>query len=177
MVIRGRSRPKRHLIPKQIEEHGLTEEQFPIQDETLLKIADSYTREAGVRNLERELSSTIRSVAVKVATDTPLPETIAAENLDEILGPVQFYPETAERTEIPGVATGLAWTPTGGEILFIEATSMMGKGRLILSGHLGDVMKESAQAASARTAPRRASPWSRPWSPSSRAAACGTTSP
>ena len=138
---------KRHLIPKQIEEHGLVEDQFPIEDDTILKIADSYTREAGVRNLERELSSTIRSVAVKVATDTPLTGTITATDLDAILGPEQFYPETAERTEIPGVATGLAWTPTGGEILFIEATRMMGKGRLILSGHLGDVMKESAQAA------------------------------
>ena len=138
---------KRHLIPKQVEEHGLSDEQFPVQDDAVLTIIDSYTREAGVRNLERELSSTIRSIAVKVASEQPLPDKIAPESLQDILGPVTFVPETAERTEIPGVATGLAWTPTGGEILFIEATQMRGKGRLILSGHLGDVMKESAQAA------------------------------
>jgi ATP-dependent Lon protease len=137
----------RHLIPKQVEEHGLAAEQFPIQDEATLRIIDSYTREAGVRNLERELSSTIRAMAVRVAGGTDLPDAIEAADLDEILGPVKFYPETAERTEIPGVATGLAWTPTGGEILFVEATRMRGKGNLILSGHLGDVMKESAQAA------------------------------
>jgi ATP-dependent Lon protease len=86
-------------------------------------------------------------VAVKVASDEPVPERIGKEHLFDILGPVRFYPEMAERTEIPGVATGLAWTPVGGEILFVEATRMPGKGKLILSGHLGEVMKESAQAA------------------------------
>ena len=138
---------RRHLIPKQVEEHGLEEAQFPVQDDAVLGIIDSYTREAGVRNLERELSSTIRWVAVKVAKEEPPPETIVQEDLHNILGPVTYFPEMAERTEIPGVATGLAWTPTGGQILFIEATRMKGSGKLILSGHLGDVMKESAQAA------------------------------
>jgi ATP-dependent Lon protease len=136
-----------HLMPKQVSEHGLTKEQFPIQDETILEVIDSYTREAGVRNLEREISGIIRSVAVKVAGGLPVPERITKDGLEEILGPVRFYPETSERTEIPGVATGLAWTPTGGEILFVEATQMKGGGKLILTGHLGDVMKESAQAA------------------------------
>jgi ATP-dependent Lon protease len=138
---------KRHLVPKQVTEHGLRPEQFPVQDEAILEIVDAYTREAGVRNLERELSSVIRSVAVRVAGGEPLLEKIGKENLFDALGPVKFFPEIAERTEIPGVATGLAWTPVGGEILFIEATQMRGKGRLILTGHLGEVMKESAQAA------------------------------
>ena len=138
---------KRHLIPKQVEEHGLADEQFPVQDDAVLGIIDSYTREAGVRNLEREIASTIRWVAVKVAKEEAAPETIAPDDLHDILGPVTYFPEMAERTEIPGVATGLAWTPTGGQILFIEATRMKGTGKLILSGHLGDVMKESAQAA------------------------------
>jgi ATP-dependent Lon protease len=138
---------KNHLIPKQVAEHGLGPEQLPIEDSAILEVIDSYTREAGVRNLERELASTCRNVAVKVAGDQPTLERIGKENLFDILGPVSFWPETAERTEIPGVATGLAWTPVGGEILFVEATRMPGSGRLILTGHLGDVMKESAQAA------------------------------
>ncbi|MCA9672667.1 MAG: endopeptidase La [Myxococcales bacterium] len=137
----------RHLIPKQVEEHGLLTEQFPIDDSATVGVIDSYTREAGVRNLERELASVCRSVAVKVANDEPLPKRIEKGDLIDILGPVKFYPEMAERTEIPGVATGLSWTPVGGEILFIEVTRMKGKGKLILSGHLGTVMKESAQAA------------------------------
>ncbi len=138
---------KRHLIPKQVTEHGLEPEQFPIKDDAVLEAIDSYTREAGVRNLERELASICRYVAVRIAQDLPSPSIIERENLYEILGPVQHYPEMAERTEIPGVATGLAWTPVGGEILFIEATRMKGKGRLILTGHLGNVMQESATAA------------------------------
>ncbi len=138
---------RRHLIPKQVDEHGLTKDQFPVKDEAVLGIIDSYTREAGVRNLEREIASTIRWVAVKVAKEEEAPKSIDQKDLHEILGPISFFPETAERTEIPGVATGLAWTPTGGQILFIEATRMKGTGRLILSGQLGDVMKESAQAA------------------------------
>jgi ATP-dependent Lon protease len=138
---------RRHLLPKQIAEHGLSEAQVPIQDEAVIQAMDSYTREAGVRNLERELASVCRSVAVKVASDKPTPETIDAPAVGEILGPAKFYPEMAERTEIPGVATGLSWTPVGGEILFIEATRMPGKGKLILTGQLGNVMQESAQAA------------------------------
>jgi len=138
---------KRHLVPKQVAEHGLSAEQFPITDDAILEVVDSYTHEAGVRNLEREISSVIRSVAVRVAGAEAIPTRIAKENLFDALGPVKFFPDVAERTEIPGVATGLAWTPVGGEILFVEATQMPGKGRLILTGHLGDVMKESAQAA------------------------------
>jgi ATP-dependent Lon protease len=136
-----------HLIPKQVTEHGLSPAQFNISDEAILEVVDSYTREAGVRNLERELASVCRSVTVRVASSQPVPEAITKADLDPILGPVSYYPETSERTEIPGVATGLAWTPVGGEILFIEATRMRGGGKLILTGHLGEVMKESAQAA------------------------------
>jgi ATP-dependent Lon protease len=138
---------KNHLIPKQVDEHGLANEQFPIQDDAVYGVIDSYTREAGVRNLERELAGLCRSVAVRVAGDQPTPSKIGRDDLFDIMGPVRFWPEMAERTEIPGVATGLAWTPVGGELLFVEATRMPGKGRLILTGHLGEVMKESAQAA------------------------------
>ncbi len=136
-----------HLIPKQVKEHGLNPEQFPIQAHAIYEVIDSYTREAGVRNLERELATTCRHVAVKVAGNQPLPEKIEKNDLFNILGPVKHWPDTAERTELPGVAIGLSWTPFGGEILFVEATRMKGKGRLILTGHLGEVMKESAQAA------------------------------
>ena len=138
---------KRHLIPKQVTEHGLTPEQFNITDDGVLEIIDSYTREAGVRNLERELASVCRSVSVKVASGLPAPDQIGKEQLADVLGPVSYFPETSERTELAGVATGLAWTPVGGEILFVEATRMRGSGKLILTGHLGEVMKESAQAA------------------------------
>ncbi|MCB9556689.1 MAG: endopeptidase La [Deltaproteobacteria bacterium] len=138
---------RHHLIPKQIREHGLSTEQFSITDQAINSVIDSYTREAGVRNLERELASLCRSVAVQVAKDETPPSQIAPGDLEHIAGPVKFYPEMAERTEIPGVATGLCWTPFGGEILFVEITQMRGTGKLILSGHLGDVMKESAQAA------------------------------
>ncbi|MFH1130074.1 MAG: endopeptidase La [Pseudomonadota bacterium] len=138
---------KRHLIPKQILDHGLSEDQVPIKDAGIVQIMDSYTREAGVRNLERELAGVCRSVAVRVAANKPLLKNIELKEIGEILGPVKFYPEMAERTEIPGVATGLCWTPVGGEILFIEATRMPGKGKLILTGQLGEVMQESAQAA------------------------------
>src|SRR6185503_13630438 len=106
-----------------------------------------YTREAGVRNLERELANVIRGVAVKVASGESFRAEIRAEEVNDYLGPQRFFSEVAERTEEAGVATGLAWTPTGGEILFIEATRMPGKGNLVLTGQLGAVMKESAQAA------------------------------
>jgi ATP-dependent Lon protease len=142
---------KQHLIPKQVQEHGITDKQIEFQDAAVLKIAESYTREAGVRNLEREIASVCRSVAVEVAEgrsdkDTPK-EIITTEKLVEVLGPEKYYNEVAERTAIPGVATGLAWTAAGGDLLFIEATRMGGKGSLILTGQLGDVMKESAQTA------------------------------
>lgn len=143
-----------HLLPKQVREHGITEEHIEVPEETLLKLATSYTREAGVRNLEREIASVARSVAVEVASHDDEEEggpfkkiTIDEDKLEEILGPEKFYNETAERTSVPGVATGLAWTAAGGDLLFIEITKMGGKGSLILTGQLGDVMKESAQAA------------------------------
>ncbi|MEE9182742.1 MAG: S16 family serine protease, partial [candidate division NC10 bacterium] len=110
-------------------------------------IITSYTREAGVRNLEREIASICRAVAKEVSEGRTDPATITAEDLHRLLGPVKFFSEVAERTSQPGVAIGLAWTPTGGDILFVEATKMPGKGNLILTGHLGDVMKESAEAA------------------------------
>lgn len=138
---------KRHLLPKQIEEHGLSTEHVPIDDEAITEVMDSYTREAGVRNLERELSSVCRYVAVKIASDAEPPAVIDKSLVPKMLGPIRHYPEMAERTVIPGVATGLAWTPVGGEILFIESTRMPGKGKLILTGQLGKVMQESAQAA------------------------------
>ncbi len=140
----------RHLIPKQIEEHGLTDEHLDIGDEALHKIITDYTREAGVRNLERRIADVCRAVAVKVAS---APEgkidkmDVKPDDLHELLGAQKFFSEVAERTELAGVATGLAWTASGGEILFIEVTKMPGKGQLVLTGQLGDVMKESAQAA------------------------------
>ncbi len=140
-----------HLIPKQIQEHGISSDQIEIPEETILKIATHYTREAGVRNLEREIAAVCRSVAVEVAKldkkEDSVKEIITLEKLAKILGPERFYNEVAERTAIPGVATGLAWTASGGDLLFIEATRMGGKGSLILTGQLGDVMKESAQTA------------------------------
>jgi len=137
-----------HLIPKQIEEHGLNKEQLTIADAAVEAVIDHYTREAGVRNLERQVASVIRGVAVKVAEGSMGPYRIdGAEAVREYLGPQRFSSEVAERTSEPGVATGLAWTSVGGEILFIEATRMHGTGKLQLTGQLGDVMKESAQAA------------------------------
>ncbi len=137
-----------HLIPKQIEEHGLTKEILTFADASVAAVIDHYTREAGVRNLERQLASVIRGIAVKVAEGHHGPYRIENEDgLREFLGAPRFSSEVAERTSEPGVATGLAWTSVGGEILFIEATRMHGQGKLQLTGQLGDVMKESAQAA------------------------------
>src|SRR3954453_4291922 len=139
---------KQFLIRKQLEEHGLSGERVIFEDAAVGEVIDSYTREAGVRNLERELANVIRAVAVLVAEDKAQEkEIISHERVPEFLGPQKFLPEVAERTAEPGVATGLAWTPVGGDILFIEATKMNGKGNLVLTGQLGDVMKESAQAA------------------------------
>ena len=137
-----------HLIPKQLEEHGLSKEVLNIQDPAVEAVIDFYTREAGVRNLERQIASVIRGVAVKVAEGNLGPYKIEnGEGVREFLGPQRFTSEVAERTSEHGVATGLAWTSVGGEILFIEATRMHGSGKLQLTGQLGDVMKESAQAA------------------------------
>ncbi len=139
---------RQHLIPKQLEEHGLTPEQLTITDEAIEEITEHYTREAGVRSLERQVASVIRGVAVKVAEGDDTPRTIKTEDdLREYLGAIKYTSEVAERTEETGVATGLAWTSVGGEILFIEATRMFGSGKLQLTGQLGDVMKESAHAA------------------------------
>jgi ATP-dependent Lon protease len=139
---------KEFLIPKQITEHGLTSEHIEFQDAALQVIISSYTREAGVRNLEREIAAICRGVAKDVASGNNHEKvTISQEILHKFLGPVKFFPEVAERTSEPGVATGLAWTPTGGDIIFVEATKMRGEKGLTLTGQLGDVMKESAQAA------------------------------
>ena len=139
---------RRHLIPKQLDEHGISKEQLDITDAALDMVIDFYTREAGVRTLERQAASIIRGVAVKIAEGDTSPRKIETEDqVREFLGAQRFTSEVAERTEEAGVATGLAWTSVGGEILFIEATSMYGSGKLQLTGQLGDVMKESAQAA------------------------------
>ncbi len=137
-----------HLIPKQLDEHGIKEGQMTFERPAIETVIDSYTREAGVRNLERKLAGVIRGVAVKVAQGEEGPYTISNdEDVREYLGATRFSSEVAERTADTGVATGLAWTSVGGEILFIEATKMKGTGKLQLTGQLGDVMKESAQAA------------------------------
>ena len=138
---------KRHLIPKQIKENGLTESQISLVDDAILSIARSYTHEAGVRNLEREIGSVCRKVARAVTEGKTEQTVVTAAKLRELLGPEKFFSEVAERTQEPGVATGLAWTQNGGDILFIESTRMAGKKGLTITGHLGDVMKESAQAA------------------------------
>ena len=138
---------RQFLVPKQLEEHGLKPEMIEMTDEAVAEVIDGYTREAGVRNLEREVGSVARGVAVKIAEGSKERWVIKADNVPEYLGPQKFMSEVAERTAEPGVATGLAWTPVGGDILFIEATRMPGKGSLVLTGQLGDVMKESAQAA------------------------------
>ncbi len=139
---------RQHLIPKQLDEHGLTEQQIKITDEAVEEIIEHYTREAGVRSLERTAASVIRGVAVKVAEGDTEPRVVQTEeNLREYLGPIKYTSEVAERVEETGVATGLAWTSVGGEILFIEVTRMFGTGKLQLTGQLGEVMKESAHAA------------------------------
>ncbi len=138
---------KEFLIRKEIDEHGLTSDYIEFQDSAVQVIINSYTREAGVRNLEREIAAICRGVAKDVAAGVTGKVVIGPENLHKFLGPVKFFPEVADRTSEPGVATGLAWTPTGGDIIFVEATKMRGEKGLTLTGQLGDVMKESAQAA------------------------------
>jgi ATP-dependent Lon protease len=138
---------KKFLVPKQIREHGLTNKQIKFREETLHTIINSYTREAGVRNMERQIASISRGVAKDVASGKRRSSTITSEMVSNFLGPIKFYSEVAERIDEPGIVTGLAWTPMGGDILFIETTKMPGKGNLTLTGQLGDVMKESAKAA------------------------------
>ncbi len=137
-----------HLLPKQLDEHGIKKGQLELTTTSLENIIDHHTREAGVRNLERQIATVIRGFAVKVAEGDAGPFTVSTEDdLRPYLGPPRFISDVAERTAETGVATGLAWTSVGGEILFIEATRMHGSGKLQLTGQLGDVMKESAQAA------------------------------
>jgi len=138
---------RRHLIPKQLRENGLTPENLRFEDEALTKIIRAYTREAGLRNLEREIGRVCRKVARAITEGRTEPVVCTAARVREYLGPERFFSEVAERTEDPGVAVGLAWTPNGGDILFVESTRMAGKKSLTLTGSLGDVMKESAQAA------------------------------
>jgi ATP-dependent Lon protease len=138
---------RRYLIKRQLLQNGLREDQISIDDEALRAIIHDYTREAGCRNLEREIAAVLRHTAVTVAEGKASRIDIGPEDLHKILGARKFESEIAMRTCVPGVATGLAWTPTGGDILFIEASKVPGKGKLILTGHLGEVMKESAQAA------------------------------
>ena len=137
----------RHLIPKQIKEHGLKKSEIKFTDEAILKLVESYTREAGVRNLERQVANVCRKTALDIATNKCKSVKITPNKVEEYLGARKFFSEIAERCNKPGVVVGLAWTAFGGDILFIEASKMPGKGGLKLTGKLGDVMKESAQAA------------------------------
>ena len=138
---------RRYLVARQLEATGLKPAQCEITDDALVAIIDDYTREAGVRNLEREIGRVLRNVAVRIAEGSAQTVMTGPGDLPAILGPRKFDAEVAMRTGVPGVATGLAWTPVGGDILFVEASRMPGAGKLILTGQLGDVMKESAQAA------------------------------
>ena len=138
---------RRYLVGRQLETNGLTAEQCAITDRAIETIIQDYTREAGCRNLEREIGSVFRRVAMRIAEGIVVNEQIDSEQLPGILGAKKIDRDIAMRTSVPGVATGLAWTPVGGDILFIEAARVPGNGKLILTGQLGDVMKESAQAA------------------------------
>ncbi len=138
---------RRHLLGKQLEEHALTKDDLEISDDALRAVIRSYTREAGVRNLERKLAALCRGVAAKKARGQQEKTVISVESLYDFLGAIRYFPEMKARTWGPGLATGLAWTPVGGAILFIETSRMKGKGGLTLTGKLGDVMKESATAA------------------------------
>ncbi len=138
---------KRHLVPKQLEAHALSEDDLRFDDDAIRTIIQSYAREAGVRNLERKIAAVCRGVAKDIVTGKTELLTVTPEELKRFLGPVQFFSETKARSWGPGLATGLAWTPVGGELLFIESAKMVGKGNLALTGKLGEVMKESASAA------------------------------
>jgi ATP-dependent Lon protease len=136
-----------YLVPRQIRENGLRDIEITFDEDALHLIVRDYTREAGVRNLEREIGTVCRKAAVKIAEGTSESVHVTADEVPDYLGPRRFFEEVAERTQIPGVATGLAWTPTGGSILFVEASQMPGSKGFTMTGQLGDVMKESAQAA------------------------------
>jgi ATP-dependent Lon protease len=138
---------KKYLLPKQLEEHGLTGRILNVADPALMMLISQYTREAGVRNLEREIANLCRKVAKRIAEGKERKFTVTVKNLESFLGAPKFLPEEEMEKDEIGVSTGLAWTEAGGDIIYIEATTMMGKGHLTLTGQLGDVMKESAQAA------------------------------
>ena len=138
---------RRYLVPRQVEANGLKPAQVKVADDALRAVIQYYTREAGVRSLEREIGRMLRRTAMRIAEGERGPFAISPEDLQLLLGAPPFEDEVAMRTSVPGVATGLAWTPVGGDILFIEATTIPGSGRLILTGQLGEVMRESAQAA------------------------------
>jgi ATP-dependent Lon protease len=141
---------KRYLVPRQIERNGLKKSWLAITDKALRVIIAEYTREAGVRNLERTIGTVCRKIARQIAEGNggaPRRVSVGPDRVRELLGKARFFAEAKKRTQQPGVATGLAWTPVGGDVLFIEATAMPGKGKLIITGQLGDVMRESAQAA------------------------------
>jgi ATP-dependent Lon protease len=138
---------RRYLLTRQLTANGLTAEQIKISDEALRKVIGDYTREAGVRNLERQIGALLRNAAVSIASGNASSVNMGIEEMASILGAPRFENDVALRTSVPGVATGLAWTPAGGDILFIESSRVKGNGKLILTGQLGDVMKESAQTA------------------------------
>ena len=137
---------RKYLVPRQLEAHGIPKNKLKFNVAALRRIISEYTREAGVRNLEREIANVCRAAAASIARGRKQPVTVKPDNLDTYLGKPRVHLEVAERARIPGIATGLAWTSTGGDILFIEATRMPGKGNVVLTGQLGDVMKESATA-------------------------------
>jgi ATP-dependent Lon protease len=136
-----------HLVPRQLEEHGLKADQVEFRTEGIRRIVNEYTREAGVRNLEREIANVCRKIARRVVEGNSANVVVDADAATEFLGPVKFFREIAERTDRSGVAVGLAWTQVGGEILFVESTRMRGRGKVTITGRLGDVMRESALAA------------------------------
>jgi len=138
---------KRYLVQRQMKANGLEASQVELTDEALKRVIHEYTRESGCRNLEREIGALLRRAAMKIAEGKSTTVSIDAADVPEILGPTRFENDVAQRTSVPGVATGLAWTPVGGDILFVESAKLPGNGKLILTGQLGDVMKESAQAA------------------------------
>ncbi len=138
---------KRHLLPKQLREHGLTANDIRIQREALVRIIEGYTRESGVRSLEQKIGSVVRKIAKSVAMEEEYNKTVEAKDIEKLLGIAYFDKDLYEGNELAGVVTGLAWTPVGGDILFIESNLSKGKGTLTLSGQLGDVMKESAMTA------------------------------
>jgi ATP-dependent Lon protease len=138
---------RRYLVQRQQSANGLASDQITITDAALARIIRDYTREAGCRSLERQIGALVRNAAMRIAEGGATAVTFDAADVEKVLGPKRFENEVAQRTSVPGVATGLAWTPVGGDILFIESARLPGHGKLILTGQLGDVMKESAQAA------------------------------